>query len=188
MALMNCPECNKRVSDLAASCPNCGYPINKKLEYIRIKLELADTAQSVTITTEEGEVIWTGHSGEIAQIGVEGTANIIIKYKFGIFDAPKSCKGRIDPSLSRRWLVKANNKRLSADIVLTPVNSFSVCYEYKVVKIDKYDERKVEKQIEQMDKDNWELISVQENSSLNWIMFFKRPYLPAIIEIDNIKP
>jgi RNA polymerase subunit RPABC4/transcription elongation factor Spt4 len=26
MALINCPECNKEVSDKAKSCPNCGYP------------------------------------------------------------------------------------------------------------------------------------------------------------------
>ena len=28
MALSRCPECNKRVSDKAGICPNCGYPIN----------------------------------------------------------------------------------------------------------------------------------------------------------------
>lgn len=27
MALVNCPECKKEVSDSAASCPNCGYLI-----------------------------------------------------------------------------------------------------------------------------------------------------------------
>lgn len=30
MALINCPECNKEISDKANSCPNCGYPINSK--------------------------------------------------------------------------------------------------------------------------------------------------------------
>lgn len=28
MALINCPECNKEVSNKALSCPNCGYPIS----------------------------------------------------------------------------------------------------------------------------------------------------------------
>lgn len=28
MALINCPECGKEVSDMAKSCPNCGNPIN----------------------------------------------------------------------------------------------------------------------------------------------------------------
>ena len=27
MALIDCPECGKKVSDKAVSCPNCGYPI-----------------------------------------------------------------------------------------------------------------------------------------------------------------
>lgn len=29
MALINCPECGKEISDKAASCPNCGCPIKK---------------------------------------------------------------------------------------------------------------------------------------------------------------
>lgn len=27
MALMNCPECGGKVSDRAAACPHCGYPL-----------------------------------------------------------------------------------------------------------------------------------------------------------------
>ena len=29
MALINCPECGKEISDQAVSCPNCGTPISK---------------------------------------------------------------------------------------------------------------------------------------------------------------
>lgn len=29
MALINCPECGKQISDQAASCPNCGMPRQK---------------------------------------------------------------------------------------------------------------------------------------------------------------
>ena len=28
MALINCTECNKRISDQAENCPSCGLPIN----------------------------------------------------------------------------------------------------------------------------------------------------------------
>ena len=31
MALINCPECKKEVSDSAESCPNCGHPISHKI-------------------------------------------------------------------------------------------------------------------------------------------------------------
>ena len=30
MALIHCPECGKEVSSESATCPNCGYTINKK--------------------------------------------------------------------------------------------------------------------------------------------------------------
>jgi len=29
MALIDCPECSKEVSESAASCPHCGHPIGK---------------------------------------------------------------------------------------------------------------------------------------------------------------
>ncbi len=30
MALIDCPECKKQISDKAITCPNCGYPIVQK--------------------------------------------------------------------------------------------------------------------------------------------------------------
>lgn len=27
MALIDCPECGKKVSDMAKACPSCGYPV-----------------------------------------------------------------------------------------------------------------------------------------------------------------
>lgn len=31
MALINCPDCGKEVSDQAPTCPNCGRPIKKEV-------------------------------------------------------------------------------------------------------------------------------------------------------------
>ena len=33
MALINCPECNREISDKAKSCPHCGFPINVNNTY-----------------------------------------------------------------------------------------------------------------------------------------------------------
>ena len=30
MAMISCPECEQKISDLASACPGCGYPINVK--------------------------------------------------------------------------------------------------------------------------------------------------------------
>lgn len=32
MALIECPECRKSISELAEKCPNCGYPISEKMK------------------------------------------------------------------------------------------------------------------------------------------------------------
>lgn len=32
MALIICPECSRDVSDKAAACPHCGFPINREFE------------------------------------------------------------------------------------------------------------------------------------------------------------
>lgn len=37
MAIINCPECNKGISNKAESCPNCGFPINNKNNKIIVK-------------------------------------------------------------------------------------------------------------------------------------------------------
>lgn len=36
MAIINCPECNKEVSEEAEVCPNCGYILRKKYSIIGI--------------------------------------------------------------------------------------------------------------------------------------------------------
>ena len=45
MALIKCPECGKEISDQAANCPNCGFPVNKS------------DSQSVPTTQSHEEII-----------------------------------------------------------------------------------------------------------------------------------
>ena len=43
--LINCPECNQRVSDRAQTCPHCGYPIaeiTKKVQLIDYDPEIME--------------------------------------------------------------------------------------------------------------------------------------------------
>jgi hypothetical protein len=37
MALINCPECNKKISDKAFACPGCGCPTNISYEYCALQ-------------------------------------------------------------------------------------------------------------------------------------------------------
>lgn len=50
MALINCPECGKEVSDKAKVCINCGYPINEKIGELK---EIAGEEKEVLIKSEE---------------------------------------------------------------------------------------------------------------------------------------
>jgi len=43
MALINCSECGKQVSEKASSCPNCGNPINKTSVIQQISSNVTDT-------------------------------------------------------------------------------------------------------------------------------------------------
>lgn len=36
MALIECPECGKKVSDIAVVCVHCGYPIEKYVKRIKV--------------------------------------------------------------------------------------------------------------------------------------------------------
>ncbi len=40
MALINCPECKKEISDRATSCPNCGFPLQEESVSTKVVDEL----------------------------------------------------------------------------------------------------------------------------------------------------
>lgn len=37
MALINCPECGKEISDKAENCPNCSYPLKAKIPAVKVE-------------------------------------------------------------------------------------------------------------------------------------------------------
>ena len=39
MALINCPECQKEISNSANACPNCGHPIEKYTQSEKRKIK-----------------------------------------------------------------------------------------------------------------------------------------------------
>ncbi len=48
MALMNCPECNKEMSDTIKKCPHCGFVIKKK----KVKKEKKDIKEKVNLKSK----------------------------------------------------------------------------------------------------------------------------------------
>ena len=62
MAVINCPECGKEISDTVIKCPNCGYSINKlRLDFTKICLiggVLSVFALYITILSFPGVPGW----------------------------------------------------------------------------------------------------------------------------------
>lgn len=54
MALINCPECNRVVSDKANSCPNCGYPLLSQQVTLSSSVQLLD--QKMTLINHVLEI------------------------------------------------------------------------------------------------------------------------------------
>lgn len=42
MAIINCPECGKEISDKAIACPNCGMPIASKKDDVLIRFPVCE--------------------------------------------------------------------------------------------------------------------------------------------------
>ena len=53
MALINCPECKKEISDMAKICPNCGYPISSQTTQPVVTNPCETSASSQQQTNEQ---------------------------------------------------------------------------------------------------------------------------------------
>ncbi len=83
MALIDCSECGKEVSNKASSCPNCGNPINQIIEKTKIEntelLKFPDLPLNLTIGKQVG-----GYGGDTALPGVYNQSeNTIAAIKSG---------------------------------------------------------------------------------------------------------
>lgn len=88
MAIISCPECGKEISDKAACCPNCGYPIQKaeetKAKNNNVENQQKDytkIAAEAEKKTVESRMTRGNHSA-----GIAGTVLGIIALLAGIFD------------------------------------------------------------------------------------------------------
>ena len=64
MALINCPECGKQISDQAKNCPDCGYPIYSEVIIIDERNDKKSTAPpTVVVERKEGCFLQTLNIG-----------------------------------------------------------------------------------------------------------------------------
>lgn len=79
MALINCPECEKQVSDKAKTCPNCGFPIENVDKVDEALLQFPELPNDLSI----GKPI-TNWAGNTYFKGVYDGENVIKKITPGV--------------------------------------------------------------------------------------------------------
>ena len=64
MALIDCPECGKQISDKAVSCPHCGNPISSVIEVAKTKnsevLQFPNLPQNLEIGEKKEMALFRG--------------------------------------------------------------------------------------------------------------------------------
>lgn len=89
MALIECPECGKQVSDKAGSCPNCGCPIEDLSTSGQVRIQIPSTQQiqpglvgafssKAVEVKSAGKTLWSGKQGQTAVFDVDGPTQVII--------------------------------------------------------------------------------------------------------------
>ena len=89
MALIQCSECGKEVSDKATACPNCGCPLAEMSTSGLVKIKLPRTEQisggwigllssKDAYISSNGKILWRGKHGQTASFTIDKPTNITI--------------------------------------------------------------------------------------------------------------
>lgn len=93
MAIIMCPECGKNVSDKAAACIHCGYPLQKIQGKVIIKASNAfiGLAGKYNIYDSHNNKLGSIKSGELWEIDINEDTVLLVKYN-GAFRGPQEIK------------------------------------------------------------------------------------------------
>lgn len=101
MALIECYECGKQVSDSAAACPNCGAPVKQNLSSKRGGREPYTTQEAALLLSQQRK---TNHVLHLLLTIITGGLWIIVWILVSISNA--SHNSSIERSIRRGIMVK----------------------------------------------------------------------------------
>ena len=93
MALIKCPECGKEVSDKAAACIHCGYPINKAPSYLPSSIDSKELDREI----QRGKLYSIRYIRSKTGTGMEGASSLLRRY---MLDTGQSFS---DGSVASEW-------------------------------------------------------------------------------------
>jgi hypothetical protein len=104
MALIKCPECGKEVSNLAKTCPNCGFSIADAFnDVIRIKIDQDPGTPGSIVTIRElstNKVLAEVHAGSVVEI--KTTQDLKIGF-YGLSKHIPMCIADVSPKNGGRY-------------------------------------------------------------------------------------
>lgn len=138
MALIKCFDCGREISGRAGTCPFCGCPISdllksgetvkiKPLPSVNAEWQIGDTPpgpgdQKVSILSN-GNTIWEGRAGQVAELSFVQPTNIEIKYHMNAWRRGSKGSGIIDPARSKTYVISAHNTAFATKLDLQPVDT-----------------------------------------------------------------
>lgn len=94
-----CPSCGERVKSDNANGPSSGVVRIKLAKFFGIIFK-----QSVSIMDVNGQLLWKGNAGDIAEIYFEGQTHILIKYHTAGNAWGGIGRGIVDPSIGTSYV------------------------------------------------------------------------------------
>ena len=91
MALIKCPECGRDISDAAAACPMCGFPLD------RLKTEDVRVVRTAVPAASAGETLLVVRRGCAFAAAILGT--LAISDSWSATGSPSTCP----PACTCRW-------------------------------------------------------------------------------------
>ncbi len=82
MALIQCPECGKQISDKASSCPGCGCPIASQPKSIKVRALSDDRTVRAMVFSIKGVEVARVPIGAVATIYISEPTAIEVKENF----------------------------------------------------------------------------------------------------------
>ena len=79
MALINCPECGKEISDKSEKCIHCGYPI-RNIPYLHENINGKDYDVSFLLDNSMSQVKKMKHLTELSECDLLLAKQIVLKY------------------------------------------------------------------------------------------------------------
>ncbi len=153
MALITCPECKKKISEIANSCPNCGYILSNG-EAAKLKGRDKNTRIVSSIIIIIGVIILfklcTGGNSSDSQIPWDKADNSVKAWVFTQMYVEQNLKspGSAKFPLDYREYVQKNGTTYTVNSYVDSQNSFGAMIRTHFSAT-----------VKETDEDNWEMIS-----------------------------